>query len=544
MDHIQRNSLSPPKLTMIAALSIVIICVAVYHRVPFQEIANYDEMIWVGAVQQPGLPTLKRILTWDLTWGGTGSRQTGYYAPMPAASIMVDLWLGRALGSTDAVLKSTNLALHLLNSLAVLWLIRCLGFSLWISFTVASIFTVHPLQVSTVAWIAERKNLLVGFSFLMGLLCYCRYRQTEKTGFYVGTLAAYCLSLLSKPSAVVFGPCMIITDLFLVDKRLTIRSLWRATPVLVLGILWTALVTATEGVVADAPPFWDRILLFPIKTCFLIGKFFFPTGLTLIYPPLGVDASSILFWLPTVVLAVLAILLLAMHRFIPMWSILWGVSFYILNLIPSSGIVPFAGMNELYVADHYQYLAIIGASLVIALGVNSLASRWLAQKALYSKAVFTVTSVFVLSMVSVSMVPIWDNSESLWRDVIAKNPTSGTAHYNYAHDLDDKGRYREAVAHYREAVAFDENLYQAYNNLGIIMMRLGRLDAAVEYFRKAIDKNPRFGDPHLALAKIRFSQASYSQALEHCRKARLYGADCRPEDLEKAIREKLNESNR
>ena len=83
---------------------------------------------------------------------------------------MVDLWLGRALGSTDAVLKSTNLALHLLNSLAVLWLIRCLGFSLWISFTVASIFTIHPLQVSTVAWIAERKNLLAGFSFLMGLL--------------------------------------------------------------------------------------------------------------------------------------------------------------------------------------------------------------------------------------------------------------------------------------------------------------------------------------------------------------------------------------
>ena len=249
-------------------------------------------------------------------------------------------------------------------------------------------------------------------------------------------------------------------------------------------------------------------------------------------------------WLPTVVLAVLVILLLAMHRFVPMWSILWGVSFYILNLIPSSGIVPFAGMNELYVADHYQYLATIGASLVIALGVNGLASRWPAQKAHYAKAVFTVMSVLVLGMVSVSRVPIWDNGETLWKDVIAKNPTSSTAHYNYAHYLDDKGRYGEAVAHYRKAVAVDENLYQAYNNLGIIMMRQGRLDAAADYFGKAIAKNPRFGEPHLALAKIRFSQASYSQALEHCRKARLYGADCRPEDLEKTIREKANESNR
>jgi hypothetical protein len=91
MDHIQRNFLSSRKLTMIAALSIVIIGVVVYHRVPFQEIANYDEMISVGAVQQPGVATLKRILTWNLTWCGTGSRQTGYYAPLPVASITLDL---------------------------------------------------------------------------------------------------------------------------------------------------------------------------------------------------------------------------------------------------------------------------------------------------------------------------------------------------------------------------------------------------------------------------------------------------------------------
>jgi len=196
------------------------------------------------------------------------------------------------------------------------------------------------------------------------------------------------------------------------------------------------------------------------------------------------------------------------------------------------------------VADHYQYLAIIGASLVLALGVNGLARRWPAQNALYAKAVFTVMSVLVLSLVSISLAPIWDSGESLWKDVIVKNPTNSTAHYNYAHYLDDKGRYGEAVAYYRKAVALDENLYQAYNNLGIIMMRQGLLDAAAEYFGKAIDKNPRFGDPHLALAKIRFSQASYSQALEHCRKARLYGADCRPEDLEKAVRERTNEADR
>jgi hypothetical protein len=544
MDQKQRNSLSPSKLTMIAALSIVIICGAVYHRVPFQDIANYDEVIWVGAVQQPGLGTLKQILTWDLTWGGTGSRQTGYYAPLPAVSIMVDLWLGRALGRTDSVLKITNLALHVLNSLAVLWLVRCLGFSIWISFTVASIFAVHPLQVSTVAWIAERKNLLLGLFLLAGLICYCRYRQTEKQGFYWAALVAYCLSLLSKPSAVAFGPCVIMTDLFVFDKRLTIRSLWRATPILILGVSWVVLVTATEGPIANAPPLWDRIMLFPLKVCFLLEKFIFPTGLTLIYPPLEVEAASILIWLPAVVFAILGFVLLVLHRFVPLWGVLWGVTFYILNLIPSSGIVPFAGMKELYVADHYQYLALIGAALVVALAANHIAARWSIDRAFYVKLVLTVTSVLAMGAASINLVPVWDNGETLWKDVIAKHPASGTAHYNYAHYLDDRGRLAEAAAHYRAAVAIDGDLYQAYNNLGIIMMKQGRLDAAAEYFGQAIDKNPRFGEPHLALAKIRFFQASYQQALEHCRQARLFGADCRPEQLENTIRAITNESKK
>jgi protein O-mannosyl-transferase len=544
MDQKQRNSVSSPRLTMIAALSIIIICVVVYHRIPFQEIANYDDVIWVGAAQQPGLGTLKRIVTWDLTWGEKGSRRTGYYAPLPATSIMLDLWLAQPFPKADGVLKAGNLLLHILNALAVLYLIRCLGFSTWISFTVASIFAIHPLQVSTVAWIAERKNLLMGLSFLLGLICYCRYRETERKGLYWGALVAFCLSLLSKPSAIVFGPCMIITDLFLFDKRLTLRSLWRATPILVLGILWTVLVTSTEGAVPGAPPLWDRILLFPFKVFFLLGKYFFPTGLSLIYPPLGIDSAPILLWIPAVVLVMLAILLLAVHRSVPIWSILWGISFYILNLLPSSGIVPFAGMKELYVADHYQYLAIIGVSLVIAVGVSGMASRWSTRKGLYVKAAFTVVSVVVLSMVSARLVPVWDNGETLWQDVISNNPTSGTARYNYAHYLDDKGRLAEAAAQYRKAIAVDENLYQADNNLGIIMMKEGRLDAAADFFKRAIAKNPRFGEPHLALAKIRFFQAAYDQALEHCRKARLYGAHCRPEDLEKAIRAKTNDSNR
>jgi len=538
MKQPQQNSLSPSRLTAAAALSIVVIVCAVYHRIPFQEIANYDEVMWVGAVEQPGLATLKRIFTWDLTWGEAASRKTGYYAPMTASSIMIDVWIGKEMGTIDGVLKSTNLALHVLNSLAVLWLMRFLGFGLWISFTAALIFGIHPLQVSTVAWAAERKNLLMGLFFLVGLVSYCKYRHTEKSRFYWGALAAYCLSLLSKPAAVIFGPCMIVTDWFLFDKRATIRSLSRAAPFLAIGLLWTFLVTATEGTVANSPPLWDRILLFPLKILLLFGKFICPVGLTLIYPPIGIDPGSPLLWLPAALLVILGSLLVVLHRFIPVWGLLWGASVYILNLIPSSGIVPFSGMNELYVADHYQYLALAGASLAAAVTVDAAAGAWSKQKAVYIKGIFTLTVIFVLGTISINLVPVWDNGETLWKDVIAKNPKSGTAHYNFGHYLDKKGRRAEATGHYEAAIAVDESLYQAHHNLGILMLEQGRLDAAAEHFRKALDKKPTFGDSHLALAKILFFRASYKDALEHCRKARSHGADCRPEELQEAIRAK------
>jgi protein O-mannosyl-transferase len=518
---------------------LALIAALVYFPVVSQEVGNHDEIEWIRSVEPPTLETAKLIVTWDT------SRffKIGYYAPLTALSIMVDLRIGDMLGNRDAVLKGTNLSLHILDTLLVFALIRVMGFGPWLAFAVAAVFCVHPLQVSSVAWLAERKNLLMAACFLAALLCYHEYRRRGGLHWFVAVLVLYVLALAAKPSAVALGPCILIADWFLIDRKFTVKSALRIAPMIVIGLLWTVAAVATERSGGSPPPLFERLLMVPYKIGFMLSKFLVPIDLTHIYPPVSVDVASFLWWGATLVFIAVAAIVLTMHRASPIWIVLWGVSFYLLNLVPSLGIVPFSGMKELYVADHYQYLSIIAASLLVALGVDYLLKEAGARNALAAKRALLCATVLVLGLLSSQHLKIWTNAESLWTQVISYNPKSLTAHYNYGHYLDDHGRYREAVIQYERALAINDQAYRPYNNLGLIMMRFGKIDPATAYFRKCAELNPLFGDPHLSLAKISFSQEKYEQALEHCRKAAELGAECNPDELKKAALEKSKERN-
>jgi tetratricopeptide (TPR) repeat protein len=140
-----------------------------------------------------------------------------------------------------------------------------------------------------------------------------------------------------------------------------------------------------------------------------------------------------------------------------------------------------------------------------------------------------------LGLLSFHHLRIWTNAETLWTHVISKNPASLTAHYDYGHYLDDHRRYREAVIQYELAIAIDSRAYRPYNNLGLVLMRFGKLGAAAACFRKCAELNPAFSEPHVSLAKICFFQGKYDQALEHCRRAAELGGECNPDELENAV---------
>jgi tetratricopeptide (TPR) repeat protein len=520
-----------PKRALLAAVFVAALNLLVYYPTVFQETVNYDEILWIRAAQTPGWDGFLRLITYDKSvWGGLG-----YFAPLTAASMMMDQRIGSVLGREDMVYKASNLAVHVLDAVLALLLMRLLGFDLWVSVTVASIFSVHPLQVVSVAWLPERKNLLMSAFFLVSLAAYCKHRYRGGLRRYLASVGTFVMALMCKPSAVALGPCLLATDLFLVDRRLTMSSVWRITPFIVLGLFWTWVATSTEPAALDAPPLLERILMVPYKIGFLAAKYFVPVNLSLLYPQISVDSGSLQWWLQSFVFAGVCCLLWLIHRSVGLWGLLWGLCFYVLNLVPSLGVVPFSGMKELQVADHYQYLSNVGITLAVCLLVAGMVGRMDQPRQSAIKWALTVTAVAAMSLVSAGRLGIWNNAESLWTDVLAKHPKSYTARYNYAHYLDEKSRFKEAVDHYRLALEVNPASFQSYTNIGIILMKHGRMEPAAGYFNRAIEINPTFGEPHRNLAKIRFAQKRFQDALHHCRRAKELGTDCNPEELENVL---------
>jgi hypothetical protein len=295
----------------------------------------------------------------------------------------------------------------------------------------------------------------------------------------------------------------------------------------------------SEGSVEHVQPLLDRILLFPYKVAFLIGKFIVPVGLCPIYPPVQVDSSSIFWWTPSLMFIAVGLLLWLVHRKVATWPFVWGTLFYVLNLMPASGLVAWKGMQELQVADHYQYTAIIGVATVVAVGAERIAESFSRNRALPAKAVLACIIIFPLSVVSVFDLKTWQNSETLWQKVIQRNPNSYTARYNYAEYLASKQRINEAINQYQHALVIGgDRIHRAYHNLGELLMLTRRPREAEECFKKAAAIAPGFWLPHASLTNIYFAAGDYEKALQHCIRTVALGGMCRPELIRSAMRKK------
>ncbi len=530
--------LSPLQIQVIALGFLVLATVAVYLPGLFQEVVDLDYSGWVRAVQPFGWKTLKEVFSYD----GARWKELGYFAPLTATSFMVDLYGGTVTGHQDVVHKTVNLLLHLVNTCLVVWLLRLLGFREWVRFAVAAIFALHPLQVTSLEWIAERKNLLMTGFFLGGLVFYSVYRgMIGRAGqflYYLGALGCFVAALLCKPAAVVFGPCLILTDVLLMDRRITSRTFLRSAPFLILGVVWSVVAMKTELGITQSPPLTERLLLAPYQMAFLAAKFFLPTGLTLLYPYPNLDVSFLAWWVPALGLfaglgAAVRWLYASGYR-----GVVWGGAFYVLNLAPSSGIVPFSGMRELWTADHYQYLAIIGLGLAVALAVEAVTGLLNGRKRIAVRGIAFAAAVIAMCLLSHQQVKIWSGPESLWTHVIRLNPGSAMGHLNYGSHLYEKGRYLDAEREFREALSLNEPYAESYKiacTLGLLSEHRGAQDQAVLDLRKALQLNPRHGESHLVLSRLMFGRGAFAQALEHCKKAEQFGTPCNHHDLRKLI---------
>jgi len=416
-----------------------------------------------------------------------------------------------------------NLLLHIGNALlvwAVLARLRVPG-----SWLAAAIFALHPVQVESVAWITERKNVLMAFFFLLTLLGWIAFvdeRTRRRWIFYCLALIFYVLALSAKATACTL-PAALFLILWLQNKPITMRRLIQIVPFVILGIgmgllavWWERYHQGTNRAVFTFLGPIERILVASRAVWFYLSKIFWPSNLTFIYPRWNISPADLLdyVWLLAGIAACVVIYFL--RRYFQR-SVEVAAAFFVATLSPVLGFIMLFTFRYAFVADHYQYLACIGPIALASAGIVSLSGKF----AQYRVVTVSVALLLVASLGALTwrQAATYTDIETLWRTTLARNPECWMAHTNLGIVLLQKGKIDDGIAHYRSALQMQPDSWDAEYNLGTALLGKGQVDEAILHCERAVGMRPTDPDSQVSLGDALFQKGRIDEAIAHYQKA-------------------------
>src|SRR6476659_3232834 len=383
---------------------------------------------------------------WQRIWFSLDS--PSQYFPLTYSTFRIEyaLWCLNTTGY-----HWVNLLLHVGNALliwAVLARLKVPG-----SWLAAAIFALHPVQVESVAWITERKNVLMGFFFLLTIRAWVEFvdEQTKhRWFFYAMALVLYALALFSKTTACTL-PAALLLILWLQGRRIDQRRLLQLVPFVVLalgmGLLtvwWERYHQGTHGPLFAISPL-ERLLIASRAIWFYLGKLFWPSNLTFIYPRWRIAPSNLLNYAPFLAIAGLGAGIYLTRRYLGR-GVETAMLFFGATLGPVLRFIMLYTFRYTFVADHYQYLASIGPIALVCAGAATLARSYSEARPLVFGLL--ACTIAVLTVLTWRQSAIYADIESLWRTTIARNPNCWMAHNNLGTVLLQRGEVDDAIAQY------------------------------------------------------------------------------------------------
>jgi tetratricopeptide (TPR) repeat protein len=386
-----------------------------------------------------------------------------------------------------------NIILHAVNGL-LLWrlLLRMEIPGAWFA---AAIFAVHPVQVESVAWVTELKNVEMGFFFLLALIAWTGFIEGQHGrawGYYWLALALYALALFSKTTACTM-PAALLIICWLRGQRIRWRRIGEIVPFGLMGVgmglltvWWERYHQGTQGALftIGLP---ERVLIAGRGVWFYLDKLIWPATLTFSYPHWTLSAGDVTawYWLDWVCIFGLVTFL---GREVIGRGVFAGFAFFVAMLGPVLGFLMLYTFRYTFVADHYQYLACIGPIALVCGGGATLAEHYpRIRSAMGALAGLTILTLGVLTW---KQCHIYRNDESIWRDTLIKNPGSLMAHYNLANELMRDGRFAESLEHYNRAVEIDPAFFEARCNRADLLAHVGRSREAAADYEEAVKIEP------------------------------------------------------
>lgn len=461
----------------------------VYFPVFRSDFTNWDDNEYVTenpVVSRISLPHLKEIFTttYVKTWH-----------PLTMFTYMVE---GHFFGKNPFVYHTTSLILHLANTFLVGYLLQLL-IPVRMAWGVAVLFGIHPMHVESVAWIAERKDVLFAFFYLLGLIQYLLFIKSGRLKFYVFTLFFFVLSGLSKVTAVSFPLIVVLMDVYH-QRKISLRLIMEKIPLFLVSLILGIIILKSHSDVLlertkydDVPGLLGRIQMSTYALLFYIGKIFVPENLSAIYPyPKKIEGVLPKeYFVSPVIFLVLVIVWFLWWRRSKDKDVFFGGSFFLLTIFFN---LPFSVIGAAITADRYVYLPCIGIFILLIKAMFALGERF--SKRIFLWKVLTVIFVFYvgwLSFLTYQRCLVWQNSVILWNDTIAKHPKTGFLYYNRGNTFFDEGKYQQAIDDYTQALALS-TVYMfkdIYSNRGSAFAKMGRYSEAVADFSAslAIKKN-------------------------------------------------------
>ena len=511
----------------VVCMLLIVLVAAVYTQTGRHEFLTYDDNVYVTNNSS----VANGISGASVMWAFTSLEQCNWH-PVTWLSHMADV---QFYGMNPCGHHLTSVVIHTISSVLLLLLLFQITGALWQSSFVAALFALHPLHVESVAWVAERKDVLSAFFWFLTLLLYSEYAAKRKPGLYFLTLFSFILGLMSKPMLVTLPLVMLMLDYWPLDRfrnkeqcgglcRLfgsgsTRRELVQEKIPFFACSLVSSVITMiaqhSGGAIksVDAIPFVFRIKNALITYVTYLGKTLWPHDLAVLYP----ISLSIPLWQ-----AIGSLLLLLLISVATVWTgrrrpyLPVGWFWFLVTLVPVIGLIQ-VGLQSM--ADRYTYIPSIGLFIMVAWGVPDLAKGLKHREGILVLLAGTV--IVVSAVVSWHQLGYWKDDISLYRHTLQVTTGNYIIHYNMGTALANKGDIDAAIGEFREALRLNPNFSIAHSNLGLALATKGNLGAAIKEYQESIRLTPNYPDAHnslgIALADTGNIDAAIQEFLEALR---------------------------
>ena len=420
------------------------------------------------------------------------------YWPLTSTTFWLE-W--RMFGDNPTGYHVVNLLLHIAACL-LLWRILH-RLEIPGGFWAALLFAVHPVNVESVAWIAQRKNVLAMLFYLLSVLWYLRAdKQIPRWNrWYWLSLTAFLLAMLSKGSVAILP--LVLLLLIWWKRPITRRDLFRTAPFFLLAAALTLVNIWFQTHGAANPTrdasWLDRLLGAAAVVWFYLGNSLCPIRLAFIYPQWKINAADWRWWLPLISVVAITLLLWQSRKRSGGRALLFAWSYFCIALIPVMGFTDVGYMKYALVADHYQYIAILAV-------VSLLAASWesgLAHLNLPMRRGWQLLAPAVVALLAWQchlQSEIYRSPIELYESTLLLNPESWLAEYNLALALAQSGSLDSALDHYRAAAKLKPDSKEIQNNFGQALVENRQPAVAIEHFEAALKIDPNFTQAYVGKA--------------------------------------------